>query len=67
MQLPEYGCQFSCERISCTKGGTMYRECLALNQVPAGKLCYTFNLIMLGTTSKLSMLFKFLGCGYSYT
>ena len=67
MQLPEYGCQFSCERISYTKGGTMYGEWLALHQVLADKLCYTFNLIMLGTTTELSMLFMVWGCGYSYT
>ena len=52
MQLPECGCQFSCERksgnqlhkessIPCTKS-TMYGEWLALHQVLAGKLCYTF-------------------------
>ena len=46
MHLPEYGYQFSCERksglISCTKGGTMYVECLALHQVQAVKLCYIY-------------------------
>jgi len=46
MQLSEYSYQFSCERksglISCTKGGAMYGECLALHQLLAGKLCYTF-------------------------
>ena len=36
------------------KGGTMYGEWLDLHHVLAGKLCY-----MLGTTVKLSMLFKF--------
>ena len=36
------------------KGDTMYGEWLNLHHVLAGKLCY-----MLGTTFKLSMLFKF--------
>ena len=53
MKLPEYGCQLSCERksenqkISCTKGGR-----LGLQQVPAGKLCFTLILFIyiLGTT-----------------
>ena len=42
MQLPGYGCQFSCER-------------------------FIRSIYMLGTTTELSMLFKFWGCGYSYT
>ena len=40
MKLPGYGCQLSCERISCTKGGR-----LALHQVLAGKLCFTFTFL----------------------
>ena len=40
MKLPEYSCQLSVkenQEISCTKGGK-----LALYQVLAGKLCFTF-------------------------
>ena len=37
-----------------------YREWLALHQVAAGKLCYTF-IYILGTAIKLSMLFQVLG------
>ena len=58
----KYGCQLSCERnqeISCTKGVR-----LALHQVLADKL-YVSHLRILGTTIKLSMLFKFWGCDYS--
>ena len=42
----------------------MYGEWLALHQIPAGKLCYTFIYIH---ANKLSMLLKFWGCGYTYT
>ena len=59
MQWPDYSCQFMCERksglISCTKDGAMYGEWLALHQVLA------LFIFMLGTTIKLSMLFKFWG------
>ena len=40
MKLPGYGCQLSCERISCTKGGR-----LAFHQVLAGKLCFAFTIL----------------------
>jgi len=61
MQLPEYGCQFSRhvkenQEISCTKGGTMYGEWLALHQGLDEKLHYTFICIH---GWNLSMLFKF--------
>ena len=51
--------------ISCTMGGK--KEWLALHQVLAAKLCST-SIYMFGTTTtKLSILLKFWGCGYSYT
>ena len=41
--MPEYGCHVKeNQEISCTKGGAVYGEWLALHQVLAGKLCYTF-------------------------
>ena len=63
MQLPGYGCLFSCE----TKSGNQlhkgrYGEWLALYQVLGSKLCYASNFVyMLGTTIKLTMLFQVLG------
>ena len=43
MQFPEYSCQLACERKSgnqLQKG--RYGEWLALHQILAGKICYTF-------------------------
>ena len=52
-------CQFSCERKSAAQGRYHVRRVAgpSSRQVLAGKLCYI--IYMLGTTVKLSMLFKF--------
>ena len=62
MQLPEYSCQFSCERksaaqreVPCTESGWPFIRFQLANYVT-----HLF-IYMLGTTIKLSMLFKFWG------
>ena len=58
MQLPEYGCQFSCERKSAAQKEV--RRVVGLSSVSSWQveLCYTYKL---GTSIKLSMLFQVLG------
>ena len=68
MQLPEYGCQFfhvkesaAQREVPCTESDWPFIRFQLANSVT-----HLF-IFMLGTTNKLSMLFKFWGCSYSYT
>ena len=66
--MPEYGCVFHAENqeISFLKGGMENGEPFIRFQLAI--YVTTTYLYMLGTTTKLSMLFlKFWGCSYLYT
>ena len=68
MKLPEYGCQFSCKNKSgnqVLKRRYHVRRVAGLSSGSSWQIKYVIHLFiyMFGTTIKLSMMFKFWGCG----